>query len=153
MQLNGHTLLLVQFSSNEETRTYTDCATPDQAFETFLRIFEQFLINKQSIIKQQEQKNPSTEGGEPLADDAADLKVTYQLKDLLLFIDQLFDMGALCFNERACGYTAHGKAWFKAKCHAYLRRQAGDEVVPVEDKKVQQEQEMEEQETAKQDDK
>ena len=59
-------------------------------------------------------------------------------------------MGALCFNERACGYTAHGKAWFKAKCHAYLRRQAGDE---VEDKKVQQEQEMEDQESAKVDDK
>ena len=86
MQLNGHTLLLVQFSSNEETRTYTDCATPDQAFETFLRIFEQFLINKQSIIKQQEKKNAAAEG-EPLADDATDLKVTYQLRDLLLFID------------------------------------------------------------------
>ena len=51
-------------------------------------------------------------------------KVSYKLEDLLKFIDQLFDLGVMCFNEKASGYTAHGKAWFKAKLHAYLRRLA-----------------------------
>ena len=41
-QLNGHTIMLVQFSSNEETRTYLDCKNPDICFETFLRLYENF---------------------------------------------------------------------------------------------------------------
>ena len=53
-QLNGHTILLVQFSSNEETRTFMDCKTPDHAFETFLRIYENFLLNKNGVLKEQE---------------------------------------------------------------------------------------------------
>ena len=51
-QLNGHTLLLVQFSSNEETRTYMDCRSPDLAFESFMRIYENFLLNKKGILEQ-----------------------------------------------------------------------------------------------------
>ena len=52
-QLTGHTLLLVQFSSNEETRTYLDCQSPDKAFESFMRIFENFLMNKKGIVEMQ----------------------------------------------------------------------------------------------------
>ena len=47
---NGHTILLVQFSSNEETRTYVDCKTPNEAFETFCRIYENFLLHKHGYI-------------------------------------------------------------------------------------------------------
>ena len=43
---------------------------------------------------------------------------------MIKFIEQLFDLGALVYNERASGYTAHGKAWFKAKLHSYMRRLA-----------------------------
>lgn len=48
--MNGHTIMLVQFSSNEETRTYMDCQNPYEAMETFCRIYENFLLNKQGII-------------------------------------------------------------------------------------------------------
>ena len=92
--------MLVQFSSNEETRTYTDCRTPGDCMETFVRIFENFLYNK----------------------DAGNLE--YTLEDLLKFVDQLFDLSALTYNSKACGYTAHGKAWFKGKLHAHLRKLA-----------------------------
>ena len=92
--------MLVQFSSNEETRTYTDCRTPDNAMETLVRIYENFLFNK----------DPQ--------------HLEYTLEDLLKFVDQLFDLSALTYNTKACGYTAHGKAWFKGKLHAYLRKQA-----------------------------
>ena len=43
--------MLVQFSSNEETRTYLDCKNPDMAFETFMRIYENFVVNKTSILE------------------------------------------------------------------------------------------------------
>ena len=48
----------------------------------------------------------------------------YRLDDILKFIDQLYDLSALTYNERAFGFTAHGKAWFKGKIHAYLRKLA-----------------------------
>jgi len=92
--------MLIQFSSNEETRTYTDCRTPGDAMETLVRIYENFLFNK----------------------DASHIE--YTLEDLLKFVDQLFDLSALTYNSKACGYTAHGKAWFKGKLHAHLRKLA-----------------------------
>ena len=49
-QMNGHTLMLIQFSSNEETRTYVDTRTPDEAMETLCRIFENFLANKKGLV-------------------------------------------------------------------------------------------------------
>ena len=48
----------------------------------------------------------------------------YRLDDILKFVDQLYDLSALVYNERAFGYTAHGKAWYKGKIHAYLRKLA-----------------------------
>ena len=83
------------------------------AFETFMRIYENFVVNKTGILEDQ-QKVEET--------DTKNIK--YKLEDLLKFIDQLFDLGAMCYNERASGYTSHGKAWFKAKLHAYMRRLA-----------------------------
>jgi len=49
-------------------------------------------------------------------------QISYKLVDLLKFIDQIYDLGTMCFNEKANGFTPHGKAWFKAKVHAYMRR-------------------------------
>lgn len=60
---NGHTIMLVQFSSNEETRTFTDCKNPGDCMETLVRIFENFLYNR----------------------DANNLE--YTLEDLLKFVD------------------------------------------------------------------
>ena len=38
--------------------------------------------------------------------------------------DRLHDLSALTYNNKAFGFTAHGKAWFKGKIHAYLRKLA-----------------------------
>ena len=51
-RLSAHTILLVQFSSNEETRTFIDCQSPLDAMETFCRIYENFLLNKRGLIQQ-----------------------------------------------------------------------------------------------------
>jgi hypothetical protein len=79
-----------------------DCRSPSECMETLVRIYENFLLNKNSATSEQE----------------------YSLEDLLKFVDQLFDLSALTYNDRAHGYTAHGKAWFKGKLHAHLRKLA-----------------------------
>ena len=48
--LNGHTVMLIQFSKNEETRTYIDSKTPNETLETLCRIYENFLLHKQGIL-------------------------------------------------------------------------------------------------------
>ena len=88
-----------------------DCNTPDKALETFVRIYETFLLNKNGITQK-------------LEDQELEAKVEYKLEDILKFIDQLFDLGVMVFNDKASGYTAHGKAWVKAKIHSYMRRLA-----------------------------
>ena len=103
--------MLVQFSSNEETRTYIDCKTPHEAMETFCRIYENFLLNKNGIIGD----------GEEVEQEKKD-EVEYKLEDILRFVDQLYDLSAMTYNNKAHGFTAHGKAWFKGKVHAYLRK-------------------------------
>ena len=53
--LSGHTILIVHFSSNEETRTWMDCKSPYDAMETFMRIYDSFIINKQSLEGEDEE--------------------------------------------------------------------------------------------------
>ena len=121
--------MLIQFSSNEETRTYIDCASPLDAMETFCRIYENFLLNKKGLLPSA--NNAGGDNEEMEGDDAEskrkndeDSVTEYRLDDILKFVDQLYDLSALTYNERAFGFTAHGKAWFKGKIHAFLRKQA-----------------------------
>lgn len=104
-QFAGTTILLVQFSANEETRTYLDCCAPAQAIECLIRIYEHFITNRTTDPQQRQE---------------------YLCEDLLKFIDQLFDLSALTYNLKANGFTAHGKPWFKGQVHSYLRKQAAD---------------------------
>ena len=113
--LSGHTIMLVQFSSNEETRTYMDCRSPFEAMETFCRIYENFLLNKSGFLGGDDEEMDNGEKKE---------EVEYKLEDILRFVDQLYDLSAMTFNDKAHGFTAHGKAWFKGKIHAYLRKLA-----------------------------
>ena len=61
------------------------------------------------------------EAGRKARDEAS---TEYRLEDIIKFIDELYDLSALTYNERAYGFSAHGKAWFKGKIHAYLRKLA-----------------------------
>lgn len=74
--LNGHTIMLVQFSANEETRTYVDCKTPNDALETFCRVYENFLLHKNGLLTTDESNKDDT-----------NKKIEYQLEDILKFID------------------------------------------------------------------
>ena len=43
-ELVGHTLLLVQFVENEESRTYLDTKSPWEALETLCRLYENYCL-------------------------------------------------------------------------------------------------------------
>ncbi len=106
--------------------------------ETFCRIYENFLLNKKGLIP----KSSSAENDEEMEEARANkgrnqtsdsnkkkssTSVTeYKLEDILKFVDQLYDLSAMTYNERAFGFTDHDKAWFKGKIHAYLRKLAND---------------------------
>ena len=62
--------------------------------------------------------------GEAHAKAQEEVSTEYRLEDIIKFVDQLYDLSALTYNERAHGFSAHGKAWFKGKIHAYLRKLA-----------------------------
>ena len=94
-----------------------DCRSPDEAMETFCRIYENFLLNKQGVLGG-EGEDEEMDGGEGKE------KIEYKLEDVLRFVDQLYDLSAMTYNDKAHGFTAHGKAWFKGKIHAYLRKLA-----------------------------
>ena len=51
-----------------------DCNSPDKALETFVRIFETFLLNKNGITQK-------------LEDHELEAKIEYKLEDILKFID------------------------------------------------------------------
>ena len=57
---NGHTLMLMQFSKNEETRFYIDSRDPHGCMESLCRIYENFLLNKLGVIN-----GSGNEGGAP----------------------------------------------------------------------------------------
>ena len=77
---NGHTLLIVQFSKNEETRFYLDSKTPHGCMEQLCRIYENFLLNKLGLINGgNEEDNGSIHNTKK--------NVEYQLEDALRFVD------------------------------------------------------------------
>ena len=43
-EMSGHTLLLVQFIENEDSRTYMDSKSPYETLEMILRIYENYIL-------------------------------------------------------------------------------------------------------------
>ena len=89
-----------------------DCTSPYDAMETFIRIYDSFIINKQALEGDDEEMEDGEKKG----------TIEYKLEDILKFIDQLYDLSIMVYNDKAHGFTAHGKAWIKGKLHAYLRK-------------------------------
>ena len=77
---NGHTLMLMQFSKNEETRFYIDSRDPHGCMESLCRIYENFLLNKLGVINNANESAPNGE-------DSSKRNVEYQLEDVLKFVD------------------------------------------------------------------
>jgi len=104
VSFDGHSLLLVQFSQNEDTWTYLDFDKIEQGCESLLWIYESVMINKKKAEDKEE-----------------DGKFEYELSDFLKFLDSLYDLGALVYSDKATGYMAHGWEWLKAKIYSYMK--------------------------------
>ncbi len=104
VSFDGHSLLLVQFTQSEDSRTYLDFDKIENGCESLLRIYESVMIKK----KKEEEHND--EG-----------KLEYELSDFLKFLDSLYDLGALVYSDKATGYMAHGREWMKAKIYSYMK--------------------------------
>ena len=79
------------------------------------------MLNKD---EDEQNQDGNGSGNQELNDANMEKKVEYQLEDLLKFVDQLYDLSAMVFNQKAAGYTCHGKAWIKGMLHVYLRKLA-----------------------------
>ena len=73
-----HCILTLQFSSNEETRTYLDFKSQEKLSEAYLRIYEKFLLGK----KQLADKQKDGEEGDKASDE-----IVYTLEDVCQYVD------------------------------------------------------------------
>ena len=104
VSFNGHSILFIQFSQSEDSRTYLDFDKVEDGCEALTRIYESVKINK----KKEEDKSDSG-------------RFEYELSDFLKFLDSLYDIGAMVYSDKAPGYMAHGKEWLKAKIYTYMK--------------------------------
>ena len=101
----SHTVLLVQFTGDENSRTYLDFDTINDALDGLVQIFEQKL----------RQVN---------AEHSTNTQVTYALIDLIGYLDKLNDLSCLTYNDAQKVYLPHGRDWIKSKIYTALKRQA-----------------------------
>jgi len=95
----NHTIVLIQFGQNVNTRTYHDFETETLALEGVLKIFEQKL----------KLENPAMRN------------ITYDIKDLYNYIDGITDMSCLVLDTQQMAYVPHSKDWIKQSLLAHLK--------------------------------
>eukprot|EP00824_Muranothrix_gubernata_P021006 TRINITY_DN4301_c0_g1_i1.p3 TRINITY_DN4301_c0_g1~~TRINITY_DN4301_c0_g1_i1.p3 ORF type:complete len:113 (+),score=15.98 TRINITY_DN4301_c0_g1_i1:128-466(+) len=101
--MGKHTLVLLQGTASNSSRTYYDYETVAMALDGICRMYEQRL----------KQVNPGVQN------------ITYDVTDLYTFIDQLYDLTCLVFNPSLNAYVPNGKDWIKQRIYQHLSQQAG----------------------------
>jgi hypothetical protein len=98
----SHTIVLVQFSQNKNSRTYADYPTIPKAMDGIVKLYEARL----------KELNPRMGN------------ITYDVKHLVAYIDQLPDLSALVLDKKTRQYKPHGKDWIKKKVFTQLQQMA-----------------------------
>lgn len=104
---NSHTVVLMQFTTDDNSRTYLDFDSINDALDGVIQIFEQKL--KQVHAQEHHASTPT---------------LTYTLADLINYLDKLADVSCLTYNDSQKVYMPHGRDWLKSKIYVALRRQA-----------------------------
>jgi hypothetical protein len=132
-----HTLVLVQHTSNYQTRTYMDFPSVGASMDGMLSLLSRFTdclltgncnchwncngngngnTGIAAIVQMYEHKlrelNPAAQ------------HITYDVSQLHAFIDSLYDMAALVFDGNIGAYVPHDKEWIKSKVFRHLSEQA-----------------------------
>jgi len=102
MARGSHTIVLTQPTKLKSTRTYADYETLSEALDGVCQIYETRL----------KQENPTFNN------------ITYDISDLLAFLDSITDLSCLVWSEDARAYKPYGKEWIKQKVYQHLRKQA-----------------------------
>ncbi|ELR12868.1 enhancer of rudimentary family protein [Acanthamoeba castellanii str. Neff] len=102
-KVQKHTIVLVQFTADRKTRTYSDFESVGAAMEGILKLYEQKLKTM----------NPSA------------ARITYDIKDLYDYIDSLVDMSCMVYNPELQAYNPFNKDWIKQRLLVQLKKMAG----------------------------
>lgn len=94
-----HTIVLVQLTKKATSRTYSDFESVGAAMDGVCKLYEQRL----------QQLNPGVK------------QITYDIRDLYNFVDNLADISCLTLNSRTRSYVPHDRAWVKDQLLARLR--------------------------------
>ena len=97
-----HTMVLIQFTEDENSRSYLDFDTIQEALDGICQIYEQKLKFSNRDAQQ----------------------ITYDLQDLTNYVDKLRDLSCLVYNDTQKVYVPHGREWIKSKIYMSLKRQA-----------------------------
>eukprot|EP00347_Sterkiella_histriomuscorum_P012310 403369078 len=97
-----HTVVLLQFTEDENSRAYLDFDTIGDALDGLCQLYEQKL----------KVANPDAQA------------ITYDLCDLINYLDTVKDLSCLCFNDTQKVYIPHGRDWIKSKIYMSLKKQA-----------------------------
>jgi hypothetical protein len=99
---DSHTILLIQHTADKKSRTYYDYNSFSDAMGGVCRLFETQL----------KENNPTARN------------ITYDVKDLFTFIDNLPDLGILVLQKQTQSYAPHDKDWIKTKVLDHLKKMA-----------------------------
>ena len=98
----SHTVVLLQFTPDDNSRTYLDFETINEALDGIIQIFEQKL--------------------KQVAEQSSNNNITYSLADLIAYLDKLNDCCCLTYNDGQKVYIPHGRDWIKSKIYMALKR-------------------------------
>eukprot|EP00736_Rhodelphis_marinus_P006961 Rmarinus@m.5833 len=97
-----HTILLVQFKHNENTRTYMDFESISACMDGICGLYEEKLKQTHSHSRQ----------------------ITYDINNLWEYISSLADMSCLVYKQEINAYLPYGKDWIKERVFQHLKREA-----------------------------
>ena len=92
MQNKSHTVLLIQFTADETSKTFIDYDEISKFVDGICLLYEQRLRLQNS----------------------GKSEVTYDVHQLFQYLDSLKDLGALVYNVNIKAYEPKGRAWIKA---------------------------------------
>jgi len=98
----SHTIILVQPTKHNTSRTYYDFSTVGDACSGICRIFENKLKDE----------NPSSRN------------ITYDVRDLFTWLDGLSDVGILVLDSGTKAYSPFDREWLKQKVLNHLKKAA-----------------------------
>ncbi|CBY08925.1 unnamed protein product [Oikopleura dioica] len=99
----SHAILLVQPNRKQESRSYADFESVNEAVEAICKIYEEQLKKENVSMKQ----------------------ITYDISQLFDYIDNLSDLSILVYQRNSMSYAPYNKDWIKEKIYIMLRKQAG----------------------------